>query len=49
MREPRVRESVESAREARSVNADQLGVAAMIVSGWSECLMGEVEKAVNGA
>jgi hypothetical protein len=45
----RVLESLEYAREARLVDADQLGVAAMIPSGLSECLVGKDEKAVNGA
>jgi hypothetical protein len=49
VRQLRVLESMEHAREARAVNADQLGGATMIPSGLSECLVGEDEKAVNGA
>jgi hypothetical protein len=48
VRELRVRESIEYAPEARSVDAGQLGGAAMIPSSLSECLVGEDEKAVNG-
>jgi len=49
LRDLRVRESMEYAREALFVDVDQLGGAAMIPSSLSECLVGEDEKAVNGA